>query len=94
MWLWYRNRHREADGLDGVVFRGIEDPRLPKIPSKIAKFHLQIVENRLEFQSKSYLAEAGNLLAGGGEGEDRELVRLSNNDIAGILRRMQPRSQR
>ena len=27
---------------------------LPKIPSKIAKFHLQIVENRLEFQSKSY----------------------------------------
>ena len=26
--------------------------RLPKIPSKTAKFHLQIVENRLEFQSK------------------------------------------
>ena len=26
---------------------------LPKIPSKIAKFHLQIVENRLEFQSKN-----------------------------------------
>ena len=25
---------------------------LSKIPSKIAKFHLQIVENRLEFQSK------------------------------------------
>ncbi len=29
---------------------------LPKIPSKIAKFRLQIVENRLEFQSQSYLA--------------------------------------
>ena len=26
---------------------------LPKIPSKIAKFHLQIVENRLKFQSKN-----------------------------------------
>ena len=25
---------------------------LPKIPSRIAKFHLQIVENRLKFQSK------------------------------------------
>ena len=29
-----------------------ELPGLSKIPSKIAKFHLQIVENRLEFQSK------------------------------------------
>ena len=29
---------------------------LSKISSKIAKFHLQIVENRLKFQSKSYLA--------------------------------------
>ena len=29
---------------------------LHKKPSKIAKFHLQFVENRLEFQSKSYLA--------------------------------------
>ena len=28
--------------------------KLPKISSKIAKFHLQIVENRLKFQSKSY----------------------------------------
>ena len=27
-------------------------PQLAKIPSKIAKFHLQIVENRLKFQSK------------------------------------------
>ena len=29
---------------------------LHKIPSKMAKFHLQFVENRLKFQSKSYLA--------------------------------------
>ena len=32
---------------------------LPKIPSKMAKFHLQIVENRLEFQSK-ILPDAGS----------------------------------
>ena len=31
---------------------GHRDAHLSKIPSKIAKFHLQIVENRLKFQSK------------------------------------------
>ena len=36
--------------------------QLSKIPSKIAKFHLQIVENRLQFRSKiSYRVRALSL---------------------------------
>ena len=53
--------------------RGSDD-RLPKIPSKIAKFHLQIVENRLEFQSK-------NLTCFGSSGSDRAFAGIASRDI-------------
>ena len=46
-----------AQPLGSGVGRWLEPAvTLSKIPSKIAKFHRQIVENRLEAQSKSYLA--------------------------------------
>ena len=37
-------------------------PVLPKIPSKIAKFHLKIVKNRLQFQSKILPSQVEALL--------------------------------
>ena len=47
---------RERHSLHGEVVVDLEPLRrdsLPKIPSRIAKFHLQIVENRLQIQPKN-----------------------------------------
>ena len=43
---------READAIAMAAVALRTAAALSKIPSKIAKFHRQIVENRLEFRSK------------------------------------------
>ena len=56
---------------------------LPKIPSKMAKFHLKIDENRLKFQSEIFLPARGAWGLAGGEllpvrQESRRLLRRGN----------------
>ena len=47
---------------------------LPKIPSKLAKFHLQIVENRLQFRSKIVPERQVCALRAERAGDDKRVV--------------------